>query len=525
MIKKTTRCAIYTRKSSEEGLDQDFNSLDAQREAAEAYIKSQKHEGWEVIPAHYDDGGYSGGNIDRPALKALLADISSGKIDTVVVYKVDRLTRALSDFAKIIEVFDKQNVSFVSVTQQFNTTTSMGRLTLNVLLSFAQFEREVTGERIRDKIAASKKKGMWMGGRVPLGYDIIDKKLFINKKEAKIIKYIYERYAFAELTLLELNIELKAQHYKNKSYVSRTGNKVIGTDFKNKALTYILSNPIYIGKIKHKGKIYDGEHEAIISEELYNKVQGKILKLDRVQARDNDRSLLVGRIFDYHGNRMSPTYSYKYSANGRYRMRYYINRQICTYGRTNSKIKRVRADYIDQFIESELTKILETKIIELNDSKDLAQISANLRQIEDFRRQPLSFLKKAVLFPGHIELHLENDSSINVAVKYKRFGGKLCLMKEDASVEVNKEYFHPNDMTFAFIAKGFYWSKLLVEGKFKNIDDICKAHGHSNTYIKRALQLRFLPPKLIKKIIYSKDSQIEVTKLITINDWVWYNTT
>jgi DNA invertase Pin-like site-specific DNA recombinase len=254
------RCAIYTRKSSEEGLEQSFNSLHAQREACEAYILSQKHEGWHVLPSAYDDGGFSGGNMERPGLKKLLVDISAGKVDTVVIYKVDRLTRSLSDFARIVESFDKQGVTFVSVTQQFNTTSSMGRLTLNVLLSFAQFEREVTGERIRDKVAASKMKGMWMGGVVPLGYDLTNRQLLINPAEADTVRMIFARY-LALKSVTDLQIELENSGVQTKRRITSTGREVGGFLLGRGTLYHLLSNPLYIGKIAHKGKLYDGMHE------------------------------------------------------------------------------------------------------------------------------------------------------------------------------------------------------------------------------------------------------------------------
>ncbi len=251
------RCAIYTRKSSEEGLEQDFNSLHAQREACEAFITSQKHEGWQMIKTAYDDGGISGGTMERPALRQLLADIENHRVDVIVVYKVDRLTRALADFARMVELFDKHSVSFVSVTQQFNTTSSMGRLTLNVLLSFAQFEREVTGERIRDKIAASKKKGMWMGGNVPLGYEVKERKLLIKSDDAKTVKYIFESY-------LELGcVRLLHNHIADKNIHSVNGNII------SRGVLYkMLSNPIYIGQVRHKELCYDGQHQGIIEQSL-----------------------------------------------------------------------------------------------------------------------------------------------------------------------------------------------------------------------------------------------------------------
>jgi DNA invertase Pin-like site-specific DNA recombinase len=259
MADQTIRCAIYTRKSSEEGLEQSFNSLDAQREACEAFIISQKHEGWTVLPTHYGDGGVSGGTMERPSLRRLLVDIADGKVDVVVVYKVDRLTRSLADFAKIVDAFDAKGVSFVSVTQQFNTTTSMGRLTLNVLLSFAQFEREVAGERIRDKIAASKKKGMWMGGAEPLGYDVKDKALIINDTEAETIRHIFARYV--ELgSVRALKHELDRDGYVSKVRVNKHGRVTGGKPLSRGALYLLLQNQLYRGKVPHKGEVHEGMH-------------------------------------------------------------------------------------------------------------------------------------------------------------------------------------------------------------------------------------------------------------------------
>ena len=266
---KTFRCAVYTRKSSEEGLEQDFNSLQAQREACEAYIASQKHEGWKALANVYDDGGYSGGSMERPALRQLLADITSGGIDVVVVYKVDRLTRSLADFAKIVEIFDAQGVSFVSVTQQFNTTTSMGRLTLNVLLSFAQFEREVTGERIRDKVAASKKKGMWMGGWIPLGYDLKDRALHINEAEAETVRTIFRLYL--ELgNVRSVQAELGQRKLTTKRRVATAGRMMGALAFTRGHIYHILSNPLYNGEIRHKGTRHPGQHPAVIDREAWD---------------------------------------------------------------------------------------------------------------------------------------------------------------------------------------------------------------------------------------------------------------
>lgn len=312
--KKRIRCAIYTRKSTEEGLDMEFNSLDAQREAAESYINSQRHEGWTLVPTYYDDGGYSGGSMERPALKALMDDIEKGMIDVVVVYKVDRLSRSLSDFAKLVDLFEKYNVSFVSVTQQFNTTTSMGRLTLNILLSFAQFEREVIGERIRDKVAASKKKGMWMGGTVPIGYDVVDRKIIINETEAKLVKLIFERFVALGSTTLLVK-ELRERGYRTKRFISKTGRERGGGPINKVFLYRLLQNRIYLGEIEHKGNIFPGQHRAIIDKELWDKAQANMAENPRKRAnrvRRKRPALLLGLArCGGCGSTMTPTYCKK----------------------------------------------------------------------------------------------------------------------------------------------------------------------------------------------------------------------
>jgi site-specific DNA recombinase len=320
------RCAIYTRKSSEEGLEQEFNSLDAQREACEAFIKSQRHEGWSVLPQLYDDGGYSGGTMERPALKRLLADIAARQIDAVVVYKVDRLTRSLSDFAKIVEAFDAQSVSFVSVTQAFNTTTSMGRLTLNVLLSFAQFEREVTGERIRDKIAASKKKGLWMGGQPSLGYDVKERKLVVNEAEAATVRRIFRRYLELR-SVRALKATLDQEGVVSKLRAAADGSPYGGKSFSRGALYLMLQNRIYRGEIVHKGAAYPGEHAPIVDEDLWSSVQRRLEanSVDRRDKRDPiTPNLLTGILVDAGGQPMSPTHAIKKGV----RYRYYVSRGL-----------------------------------------------------------------------------------------------------------------------------------------------------------------------------------------------------
>ncbi|MBR0654604.1 recombinase family protein [Plastoroseomonas arctica] len=310
------RCAVYTRKSSEEGLEQEFNSLDAQREACEAYIRSQRHEGWALLPALYDDGGLSGGSMNRPALQRILADVASGRVDLVVVYKVDRLTRSLSDFAKIVEVLDGHGASFVSVTQQFNTTTSMGRLTLNMLLSFAQFEREVTGERIRDKIAASKRKGMWMGGSVPLGYDVRERRLVVNTTEAERVRRIYRAY-------LDLGtVRLVKQRLAADGITGKAG-----TPIGRGALFHLLQNRTYRGEVAHRGDVHAGQHEAIVEAELWEAVQQRLAegRADhRSGANAHHPSLLAGMIADTAGEAMAATHANK----GGRRYRYYVSRSL-----------------------------------------------------------------------------------------------------------------------------------------------------------------------------------------------------
>ena len=323
---KIRRCAIYTRKSSEEGLEQEFNSLHAQREACEAFIKSQAGEGWRLVRTHYDDGGLSGATMERPALQRLMADIAKGLIDAVVVYKVDRLTRSLADFAKMVEVFDARGVSFVAVTQQFNTTTSMGRLTLNVLLSFAQFEREVTGERIRDKIAASKRKGIWMGGLVPLGYEVRDRKLVINEAEATTVRHIFTRYTELGSVRL-LKEELDRNGVRSKIRVSKDGVESGGQAFSRGALYTLLRNPIYVGEIRHKGVCHPGQHAPIIDRAIWDKVATLLLEHSTASGARNSGSkscVLMGKLFDESGEGLTPSHAVK----GDRRYRYYVSRSL-----------------------------------------------------------------------------------------------------------------------------------------------------------------------------------------------------
>jgi DNA invertase Pin-like site-specific DNA recombinase len=354
------RCAVYTRKSHEEGLEQEFNSLDAQRDACEKYIQSQRGEGWILIPDHYDDGGFTGGNTDRPALQKLLHDIETGLIDVVVVYKIDRLSRSLLDFLNMVRMFDKRNVSFVSVTQQFNTSTPMGRLMINVLMSFAEYEREVTGERIRDKIASSKQKGMWMGGFPPLGYDIKNRKLVINEGEADVVGMIFrEMSRHSSMTLL-------IEQMSNKGFTGKAWTTVKGVEHKagplNKSTLYkMLRNPIYIGKIRHKKEVYPGEHAPIINEGLWNKVQAVLSANNPKQRSPRHRvkspHMLRGIIFDAQGHALTPSHTTK--KNGK-QYRYYVSTRAIKRGYKEADIACVPANQIEETVITQIRDMLAT---------------------------------------------------------------------------------------------------------------------------------------------------------------------
>ncbi len=356
---KRIRCAIYTRKSTEEGLEQEFNSLDAQRESAEAFIKSQAHEGWICLPTQYNDGGFTGGNMDRPALQKLVADIESGLIDCVIVYKVDRLSRSLLDFARMMEVFDRKGISFVSVTQQFNTTHSMGRLTLNILLSFAQFEREIISERTRDKIAATRKKGKWSGGRPVLGYDVdpATNKLVINFDEAQRVRAIYRLYA-EHGSMLPVVQELSHRGWLNKSYTTRKGILKPGSEFTRTNLWLLLTNPLYLGKVRHKDELYAGEQEAIVDEVLWNRVQAHLARNGQGggnETKNRHGSILKGLLQCSPCNcAMTPSYS---SKNGKVRYRYYTCTKAQKQGWDKCPSKSIPAGQIEQFVVDRIRSI------------------------------------------------------------------------------------------------------------------------------------------------------------------------
>jgi len=469
------RCAIYTRKSTDEGLEQAFNSLDAQREACAAFVLSQKHEGWTTLPALYDDGGYSGGTMERPALRKLIADIEAGQIDVVVVYKVDRLTRALSDFAKLVEIFDRRGVSFVSITQQFNTTTSMGRLTLNVLLSFAQFEREVIGERVRDKIAASKKKGMWMGGTVPLGYDVKDRKLVINRAEARIVVDIFQRYRRLR-SVRTLSEDLATAGIKSKRRVHPDGTEYGRQRFSHGALYLLLQNRIYRGETTHKGNSYPGEHPAIVDKQLWDAVQA-ILAENRVArtagAGTRHPSLLTGLVFDKAGGRLTPTHCVKKGT----RYRYYVSTTLVTgAAKGGSPRLRIPAGNLEQLVLDRLRTFLSNRAEILDAISHEPDSSTPYRRLFERGRQFADELTAGT--PENAKATVTNlicrveiwSDCIRIGISRARLAALLAAQATDLpSDEKNK----PNDsaddiltiMAAARLARVGREMKMLIDGQ------------------------------------------------------------
>ena len=521
------RCAVYTRKSSEEGLEQDFNSLQAQREACEAFIKSQAGEGWRLVKTAYDDGGISGGTMDRPALQRLLSDIDEGRIDTVVVYKVDRLTRSLADFAKMVEIFDAHQVSFVSITQQFNTTTSMGRLTLNVLLSFAQFEREVTGERIRDKIAASKKKGMWMGGFCSLGYDIRDRRLVVNQEESKLVRHIYKRYLeLGSVRLLKHDLDRRG--IVSKIRISKSGARSGGSSFSRGALYALLANPIYMGEIRHKKVRHPGQHEAVVDRETWEKVQRR---LRDQTARDGTpkikaaRNTLTGKLFDENGE---PLYST--GAKGRHggRYRYYVSRELVRRGGSSvgkDKSWRLAALELEQSVVvsarsilndhaaiattlqeagvssaeiQSVLKIADAKSALLESGPQAASMIAELVKRVDLRKNGMEILM-------NLESLLPLDSAVRraamltftrfVPLRMKRRGVAMRLVI-GGGVSTRKT----DPILLKAVARGHKWFNELVSGRARFTREIAAREGVNERFVRRLIPLAFLSPAIVQAI-------------------------
>jgi site-specific DNA recombinase len=525
---KPTLCAIYTRKSSEEGLEQSFNSLHAQREACEAYIQSQKHEGWEVLPAHYDDGGFSGGNIERPGLKKLLADISNGRVNTVVVYKVDRLTRSLADFAKIVESFDAKGVSFVSVTQQFNTTSSMGRLTLNVLLSFAQFEREVTGERIRDKVAASKKKGMWMGGNVPLGYDLINRNLIVNPKEADQVRTIFRQYVRLG-SVYELYEWLKAKGISSKVRTATTGRKLGGAAMSRGTLYHLLSNPIYIGKTAHKGNLFPGQHLAIIEQDLWEQAANR-LKSNRVSRRVShntpSKRLLAGKLFSSSSGRYTPTHTAKKG-----RRYYYYTLQFTKHPQSDGAPRRLPAAEIEQIVVSQVRALLGDPIrmadaypgLSVRELKLLVAAGEHqaIQLAEDISHEGMRFLRKTLRSVQISEDNLRTEID-RLALKTNFLGESkgpdhsaqskdlICLV---SPLEIRRrgsevrlvlsagEIIREQPSLIHAIARARDWADKIIAGELSTLSEIVRLSGLDRHYAARLLQCVALSPRFVANVL------------------------
>ncbi len=552
--KKPLRCAIYTRKSHEEGLEQDFNSLDAQRESAEAYIRSQQQEGWQVVDTLYDDGGFSGGNTKRPALIRLLEDIAHGAIDVVIVYKVDRLSRSLADFSKLIELFDEHAVSFVSVTQQFNTSTSMGRLTLKVLLSFAQFEREVTGERIRDKIAASKKKGMWMDGSPPMGYAVAEHKLIVIEKEAKFVRELYRRYAESAIedgqaSLLALCAQFMDEGVTTKQWISQAGKQHGGKALTPKHLYRMLTNPVYIGKIKHKTKVYDGQHDGIIDQGLWDQVQTCIATQETNATRKHSPFLLKGKLRHHQGYAMSPSTSQK-KMRGKEgyvkHIRYYVSQKAIKHGYGKCSLKSVNAIQIEQLVIA----VLDSQIVERCDGIDdrVFGLFAAWSEHKKYRHYR-ALLSKVTLAPDQMvievsqtkldklcidlkakALELDNDNTepsaaskdattsrptlhyqpevqitanrllITLNVQIKRIDGRRFILDENGNDLVLHQS-KPDPTIIDALRKAYQWKQAFEQEPKLKAAHLAKRHGLSYAVLLRRARLITLAPTIQKLIL------------------------
>lgn len=487
------RCAIYTRKSTEEGLEQAFNSLDAQREACAAYILSQAHECWEQIHEHYDDGGWSGGNMDRPGLKQLLADVAAGKVDVIVVYKVDRLTRSLADFARIVDTLDKASASFVSVTQAFNTTNSMGRLTLNVLLSFAQFEREVTSERIRDKVAASKKKGIWMGGPVPLGYRLGDRKLVIDEHEAEIVRSIFRRYSELR-SVTRLVEELAQQNVRTKLRQYSNGRTAGGVHFQRGSLSQLLQNPIYIGKVSYRGELYDGEHDGIIAADDWADVQ-QILAANRRERKLGKQSvypsLLTGMISDPDGRPMTPVSTHK----GTRRHRYYVTR--LKPGENKRLAWRVPAGELDSAVMAAVCNSLRSHerpcdAGQLLSDRDLADELPDF-PIPEQRKLFIGLGMKVQLGEAELTLSIGGEAQpvVGLPLRMVRRGSELKVVLGSGETQRT-----PDPVLVKLVALAMSARKSL----FASEPDQLTSH-YSKRHLWQLLRISFLAPDIVTAIV------------------------
>jgi DNA invertase Pin-like site-specific DNA recombinase len=492
---KALRCAVYTRVSSDAGLEQDFNSLDAQREACEAYVKSQTHEGWRLVKARFDDGGFSGGNMERPALQGLLCAVRERQLDIIVVYKVDRLTRSLADFAKLVELFDGHGVSFVSVTQSFNTTTSMGRLTLNVLLSFAQFEREVTGERIRDKIAASKKKGLWMGGVVPHGYKVANRKLVVVPEEAEEVRLIFSRYRDLG-SLPALQRDLRGRGLVTRTRYLATGRTIGGIPFMVGPLVSLLRNRTYLGEINHRRQSYPGEHDAIVDQDLFNQVH-EILEANRLGHRQHWRksnALLLGKIYDDRGNRMTPSYGIKRGI----RYRYYVSAALVQGNKAEAgSVARVAAPNMEQrvinsLIENGILDKLDGNLSEaLLEAIDRVTIGSSEITITVHTLGGSSNPREPIRIPWTPPVHRRRRSfSTPNAAEPAAVSPSRKVIRSEARARL-----------LVAIATALQWLDELMRGAVTNLDVIAQRERRSERSVRMIFSLAFLSPHIVTAAI------------------------
>jgi site-specific DNA recombinase len=525
-VKKQFRCAIYTRKSTDHNLDLEFNSLDAQRESCEAYIKSQAHEGWRLSPANYDDGAFSGASLDRPALQKLLIEVRAGRIDIIAVYKVDRLTRSLADFAKLVELFDQHSVSFVSVTQSFNTTSSMGRLTLNVLLSFAQFEREVIGERVRDKIAASKKKGIWVGGSVPMGYAAVNKKLIVIPEEAETVRTVFRRYLEVN-SIGDLVVDLHKRGIRTRKQKLSEGRTRGGIPFGVGGLNYFLRNRYFIGEVVYRGAIYPGEQEPIVDRALFEAVQAKLTAgaTARQLKLKASPSILVGRMFDDRGNKMTPSHTKKHGA----RYRYYVSHAVLQKRKHDAgSVSRVPAHEIE-------TAIVEAIRKRLNDEKPGIPL--------DERELIERYVERIVVKLQLIEIHLVGSPKQDRKERHPKSGERSSRnpaaalivtlpLPANARPNVKGVASSPSlktpmsdehrDALLVAIANARAWIEDLVEGRIASFAEIAKKEGKVERHIQLLSQLAFTSPKIVSAINERAAANINVTMLAKIARMGWY---
>jgi len=515
------RCAIYTRKSSEEGLEQDFNSLDAQREACEAYIKSQVGEGWKLINDHYDDGGFSGGNVNRPGLQQLLKDIAAGKVDVIVVYKVDRLTRSLPDFAKMVEVFDVQDVSFVSVTQQFNTTTSMGRLTLNMLLSFAQFEREVTGERIRDKIAASKKKGLWMGGLVPLGFEADGRTLKIIPEEAETVRTIFTLYRDLRSSW-KVKQEADRLGLRTKLRTFKDGRTSGGMPFRYGHIHRIVHNPLYIGQIQHRGVVHDGQHHAIIDTELWEATRfGRSTESER-RGKRKAKPIpypLRGKLFDEEGVALRADASRK----GGRRYRYYLSASASpgdsrSEGDKSRPSWRLSAPEIERIIDGGIRKLLEDPAILAHSAIESGIPESDVPRLVEHSSsvtaKPIQLLERAQLHPSHVAVWLEPSRIADGIVGCIRHDLPMDIRRRGVETRLTLADSASHQLVDPALIKSIVrarrWFEDMATGRATTLDEIGRREEISDRFVSARISMAFLAPDIMARIL-SGDQPIDFT--------------